>query len=478
MPKQKTLNLTEWFARYRPHAKQRIFHELCKKHKQVLACAGVRGGKTVAGAQQCAKFIYGDKPEPNLAWLVAPSFKTSAAAAQELLNVFEPCIMHRTGSPGKPMTLYLRPPSGYKYNNFVLDVRTAENPNFLRGVKLAFAWLDEARDQSEDVYNIVLQRLADVDGKLIITTTPRGRSNWLYDRVYARAIAGVKNYGFVQWSTYENPVLDKAVIEELEKDFPRDFGQQELYGAFVNVSGLVYPNFERNKHIVPPFTVPNAFQAKLMGEPAPRLFMAIDFGFNDLFVCLWILDWKNKYWVVHEYAMPRRITREHAAAISNNPMTKYAEVAYCDPNDLRARTELAAAFADYKCGLKLMPAPRDGTGRNRDFDIGIRLVRRLLADDKILTFSTCSNLIKEFGLYHYPDNDDKNSHDKPIDKWNHSVDALRYGLRGWTTFKPNTTVPNSDVAERRWSPLNPAIRNITAEAAEKNKDFEPWYLEG
>lgn len=477
---KKTIDLSEWFSRYKPLPKQAKFHELCRDRRFVLMCTGVRFGKTYSGARQVARFVYEQKLKPNLGWLLVPSYKTGQQAAQELVDHLEPCILHKTGSPGKPMTLYLRPPVGYPYPQFILDVRSAENENLLRGAKLAFAWVDEARDVSESAYNILLQRVADTAGKIIFTTTPRGRGNWLFERVYKRAIDGHNDYGYVTASTYENTFLDSAVIEELEKDFPSDFGRQELYGEFVNVSGLVYPTFNTTAHAVEPFKVPSPFEAQAISEPAPRVFLAIDFGFEDPFVCLWMMFWRGKFWVVDEVYVQHKDTAAVSSKIVAHPLTKYAEAAYCDGNDLKARVELKARLKELKSKLQVYPAPRDGSGRSRNFDVGIRLIRRLLAQGQLVVFRSCGQTIREFGLYHYKaSNEDKNSQDVPVDKWNHAMDALRYGLRSWQVYRGGESATGGqETASSRIGMIAKIMesRNHLAEEVAQSKTFEPWYL--
>ena len=66
-------------------------------------------------------------------------------------------------------------------NGIKIHVRSGENPDSLRGLKCAFAVIDEAAFIKEEVWTkIIRPALSDLKGSAIFISTPDGR-NWFYD---------------------------------------------------------------------------------------------------------------------------------------------------------------------------------------------------------------------------------------------------------------------------------------------------------
>ena len=72
----------------------------------------------------------------------------------------------------------LHPPAGQDVP-FRVEIKTAENPDRLRGAGLGFIWMDEAAMMSEEVYKILLGTILATKGVIFRTSTPRGH-NWFY----------------------------------------------------------------------------------------------------------------------------------------------------------------------------------------------------------------------------------------------------------------------------------------------------------
>ncbi len=164
-------------------------------------------------------------------------------------------------------------------------------------------------------------------------------------------------------------------------------------------------------------------------QPTLPLYRAIDFGFVNPFVCLWIqTDQTGRVFVIDEYVCRRKTIAEHAAFIKAHTPCASTQVAgtFCDPagagrNDITgtgAVHELAAA------GIR-------ATWRKSRILEGIEKIRvALRAGDGTgrLTLSPrCVRLIEALRCYHYPAGgagvtelpEKDGLHDHPID-------ALRY----------------------------------------------------
>lgn len=111
-------------------------------------------------------------------------------------------------------------------------IRSGENKDALRGLKLYFAVIDEAAFVPEDVFTkIIRPALADLKGEAVIISTPEGR-NHFYDW-YKLGESG-SNPEWKSWhlTTADNPTIPKEEIEEAKKTLSTLIFKQEFEASF------------------------------------------------------------------------------------------------------------------------------------------------------------------------------------------------------------------------------------------------------
>ena len=92
----------------------------------------------------------------------------------------------------------------------------------------------------------------------------------------------------------------------------------------------------------------------------------------------------------------------------------------CDPSDKRGVLDLR------KDGIDAVPA-------DNDVDGGIRTVKDLLTNGQLVIHQRCAQLLEEFGAYRY-----NPSTGRPVDKNDHLLDAMRYGVMAYLdVFRPS-----------------------------------------
>lgn len=102
-------------------------------------------------------------------------------------------------------------------NGIKIHVRSAENPDSLRGLKLAYATLDESAFIKEDVWSkVVRPALADLKGQAMFISTPDGR-NWIYDLFQLGQSGADPDWASFHYTTLDNPTIDPAEIEAARK---------------------------------------------------------------------------------------------------------------------------------------------------------------------------------------------------------------------------------------------------------------------
>lgn len=121
-----------------------------------------------------------------------------------------------------------------------IHIRSGENKDALRGLKLYFTVVDEAAFVPEDVFTkIIRPALADLKGEAVIISTPEGR-NHFYDW-YKLGQEG-KNPEWKSWhfTTKDNPTIPPEEIEEARKTLSTFVFKQEFEANFNNAGQEIF----------------------------------------------------------------------------------------------------------------------------------------------------------------------------------------------------------------------------------------------
>lgn len=116
-----------------------------------------------------------------------------------------------------------------------IHLRSAENPDALRGLKLHFVVIDEAAFMKDDnIWSKVIRpALSDLKGKAVFISSPSGR-NWFYD-LYKYGLSG-EDPDWKSWhkTTFDNPTIDPVEIESAKKNLSSFAFKQEFLASFDN----------------------------------------------------------------------------------------------------------------------------------------------------------------------------------------------------------------------------------------------------
>jgi phage terminase large subunit-like protein len=118
-------------------------------------------------------------------------------------------------------------------NGVKIHLRSAENPDTLRGLKLHFVVIDEAAFiKDADIWTKVIRpALSDLKGEAWFISSPSGR-NWLYD-LYKYADEGDDpEWGAWHKTTFDNPTIDPKEIEAAEKTLSSFAFKSEFLASF------------------------------------------------------------------------------------------------------------------------------------------------------------------------------------------------------------------------------------------------------
>ncbi len=187
---------------------------------KVLSC-GRRWGKTALGTLMC----YKEAADFGNAWWVAPTYKM-ANVGWRMMEFFGSKIPGaKISRSEKAITL----PGGGR-----IQVRSADDPNSLRGDGLTFLVMDECAYIREIAWTEALRpALADRKGRALFISTPRGL-NWFRD-IYMQ---GLDNEVFPQWKSWtfkttDNPFIDPEEIEAAKRTLSSRVFRQEFEADFL-----------------------------------------------------------------------------------------------------------------------------------------------------------------------------------------------------------------------------------------------------
>lgn len=169
------------------------------------------------------------------AWWVAPTYKVAAVGWRQLKGLGR----QMAGAIIREVDRKVEFPGGGWY-----QVRSADDPDSLRGEGLDRVILDECAFIAESAWNEALRpALSDRKGSALFVSTPSGR-NWFW-RLWTRGQSGDDP----EWASWRfpstlNPFLDPAEIESARKDLPERTFRQEYECEFIEESGGVFRNVE------------------------------------------------------------------------------------------------------------------------------------------------------------------------------------------------------------------------------------------
>ena len=245
-----------------PHPGQAEVHADSARFK-VLA-AGRRWGKTRLGVHECLEVA----SNGGRAWWVAPTYKMSEVGWRPLHRMGA-----KIGAEIRRADRQIILPNGGE-----VTVRSADNPDSLRGEGLDLVVIDEAAFVSPDAWNYALRpALSDRLGRGIFISTPKGH-NWFWME-WNKGAAGDPDYSAWQLPTRNNPYIAPDEIETARKSLPERIFQQEYLAEFIEDAGGVFRGVLDAAVLYP--------QDPIEGH---EYVFGVDWGKHNDFTVIWVLD--------------------------------------------------------------------------------------------------------------------------------------------------------------------------------------------
>jgi hypothetical protein len=245
-----TLHLPE------PHPKQYELIQAFEIHKDkgvrfVVGACGTKFGKTFGCSIRLVKQAWENKGTLN--WWVAPTFSQTKMAYATVKRMLPKGTFEEYKAD---LRLVLKEPDGSDHS--VIEFKSGDNPDSLRGFAVNFFVLDEAARMPEESFISVLTTVTQTGGGGIIISTPKGRG-WFYD-VYQRGekfddfgypkFSELHQDPFPEWMsirmpTWTNPHVQVKAIEEAKRNVSEEVFRQEFAAQFLEESAGVFRGIMR-----------------------------------------------------------------------------------------------------------------------------------------------------------------------------------------------------------------------------------------
>lgn len=117
-------------------------------------------------------------------------------------------------------------------NDQTISLKGADRPETMRGLKIADLSLDEYADMKPYVLEeILLPACTDLDAPIDIIGSPIGR-NHFYDFYTEKKLSNDPDWGTWHFTSYDNPFLDKELLEKRKKKMSSYAFRQEFLASF------------------------------------------------------------------------------------------------------------------------------------------------------------------------------------------------------------------------------------------------------
>lgn len=265
--------------------------------------------------------------------------------------------------------------------------------------------IEEATELTEDEFTQLNLRLrANVDNpQIYLFFNPISKTNWVYNYFFT---GDVPDNVLVIRTTYkDNKFLSPEYVAELERLQYRNPAYYRIYtlGEFATLDKLVFPQY--TKKIISDNEVENL----------PR-WIGLDFGYiNDPSALVWgnIDTRNNKIYVRGEYVRKGMLNDEIAETMIDLGISK--DKSYGDSAERKSIDEIKNR------GINIEPTEK-GKG---SIIHGIQYIQQyeLIVDER------CYKVIEELDNYTWKKDKKTGEYvNEPVDTFNHTIDAIRYGL--------------------------------------------------
>lgn len=363
-----------------------FYQALQSKERVKVFQGGTRSGKTYAICQYLI-YLLTTREDPlviSIARKTLPALKGSVQ--RDFIGILEKLGIYYQG-------IHNKAENTYKFKNHLVEFLSVDEPQKIRGRKRTHCFMNEANELHFEDFRQISMRTTE---EIIIDFNPSDPVHWIYDEIIDRDDC------FLSITTYkDNQFLPRDLINEIERIRERDPDYWRVYGEGQRAAFSDRQIFSNWQYI--PF------------KEFPELdwHLGCDFGYSNDETAIVMVAKKNDKLYIHELlfrkGMTNRDIAEFLKAEGKNDL-----LMFCDSAEPKSIEELRQMDCLAKAAIK-------GAG---SINAGISLIKEF----DVIVSSESKNIQKEQQNYYWMEMKDGTIINKPIDRFNHSIDAIRYGV--------------------------------------------------
>jgi len=365
--------------------------------KIVINRGGTRSSKTYSIAQLSALWLMTgtlgeDEYVMSGTWSTVRKYRTTLD--NTVIKDFEE-IMHTEGWYSQVKHDKTR--KTYKYKTRVVEFIGADDEQKLRGSKRKILYCNEANElgYKEEFFQLLMR----TEHRIFLDFNPDDEDIWINTELEKRRAADKGDVEVIVSNYRDNTFLSQSLIEEIEylEDTDPEFWKIYGLGQYGNITGLIYEDVKIIKEV--------PTNARLIAY-------GVDFGYtNDPTVVIGVSrEGDNVYIQEVEYStgLTNQDITERITANGLDLRDEYI----CDSAEPKSIEEL------YRMGVNAKPAVK-----GKDSIVhGIQILKRY----NLHVTENSLNVRSELRKYKWMVDRTGRSLNKPVDKFNHAMDAIRY----------------------------------------------------
>jgi phage terminase large subunit len=366
--------------------------KLLKLKKRIRAVAGgTSAGKTISILQILIDDAQSDK-HPTLTSIVSESFPhLRKGAMRDFLNIMQEHGYFKDDRWSKTDYTYTFE-SGSKIEFF-----SADQPSKVRGPRRDRLFVNEANNVHQEAFE-----------QLLIRTKEYAFVDWnpvaeFY--MYTEYIGVRDDLDFITLTYKDNEGLADEIVKEIEsrkgnKRWWTVYGEGQLGEA----EGRIYTGWREID------SIPHEARLERYG---------VDFGYSVDPTAIVAIYYYNGGYIIDEITYQKGLSNKQIADVLNNQPKALVVADSAEPKSI---DELKLY------GVNVIPVTKGKDSINQ----GIQYVQ----DQQISMTKRSVNIWKEYRNYLWDTDKDGSPLNKPVDLWNHALDAIRYGF---DALRPSTT---------------------------------------
>lgn len=285
----------------------------------------------------------------------------------------------------------------YQYEGRMVEFFGADDQQKLRGAKRNILYCNEANEL--EYKSEFFQLLMRTEDKIFLDFNPDDENIWINTELELKRKPEKGDVEVIVSTYKDNTFLSESLIKEIEylQETDKEFWKIYGLGEYGNIKGLIYENVKTIDRI-----------------PEGNRFIGygLDFGFSsDPSACVGVYLKEDSIYLREVIYSTDLTNDEIYKELCRKGVGRFDEI-ICDSAEPKSIQEL------YNLGLNVKPAVK---GKD-SISNGINILKRY----NIFVEDGSVNLMKEFRLYKWATDKNGNSLNRPIDKYNHAMDAIRY----------------------------------------------------